>query len=348
MSQSAPDRGNIKRGARCAVHAIVRGLALFFAGFTLLNLIGEMLHSGFDATLWWIDLRAIPKFLRVALLVVFAGTLIDVACRPSTPGFYKWFRVAILAALAVGAVRDALVFLNLLTTGVVRSTFPLPFSLLVAGCLLTILLDVVLRPPVPASSSVRRWPGRLIAGATVATCLVTFPILQMYCFGWTDYRRSGDVAVVFGCKVYADGRLSTPLADRVRSACSLYNEGLVSRLLMSGGPGTGAVHETHAMRDYAIQLGVPADHILVDESGLSTDETVSSTTPLLRDRGFHRVLAVSHFYHLPRIKLTYRRAGFDVFTVPAAQAGRMRYQELLLAREVVALWAYYLRPLTGI
>jgi hypothetical protein len=29
------------------------------------------------------------------------------------------------------------------------------------------------------------------------------------------------------------------------------------------------------------------------------------------------ILAVSHFYHLPRIKMTFQRSGAGVFTVPA-------------------------------
>lgn len=351
MSQTAPDRADavsFSSLARAALQAVARGLAIFFAGFTLLNLAGEVLHSGFDATLWWIDLRGLPGVARVVVLSIFAAALIDCIRRPTVGRSLNSLRVTILVVVTVCVIRDAIVYWQLIATGAVRSTFPVPFSLLVAICLLTILLDEILKRSSRDTATTHRWPRWLMSGVTVATCLVTFPLLQMYCFGSTDYRRSGDVAVVFGCKVYADGRLSTPLADRVRSACELYHEGLVDRLLMSGGPGTGAVHETHAMRDYAIQQGVPADRILIDEFGLSTDETVSSTVPMLRAQGLNRILAVSHFYHLPRIKLTFRRAGVNVFTVPANQARPILYQNFLLAREVVALWAYYLRPLTGV
>lgn len=351
MSQATPDR-RVERSigslVRTAHQAVARGLALFFAGFTVLNLVGELAHGGFDATLWWIDLRGLPGVLRTPVLIAFSATLIDSICRPVVSTRHAHVRVFILLLVLLCVGRDAISFWRLHTLGVVHATFPVPFSLLIAGCLLTVLLDQLLRPPLDSGERKVRWPARLTAIATVGTCLVTFPLLQMYCFGWTDYRRSGDVAVVFGCRVYASGRLSAPLADRVRSACELYHEGLVDRLLMSGGPATEKVHETHAMRDFAVELGVPRERILIDEFGLSTDETVSSTTPLLRARGFDRVLAVSHFYHLPRIKLAFHRAGLDVFTVPATPARRMKYQELLLAREVVALWAYYLRPLTGI
>ncbi len=60
-----------------------------------------------------------------------------------------------------------------------------------------------------------------------------------------------------------------------------------------------------------------------------------------------RVIAVSNFYHLPRVKLTYQRAGIDVLTVPAKDTRTMVQLPYNMAREVAALWIYYLRPLTG-
>jgi uncharacterized SAM-binding protein YcdF (DUF218 family) len=55
------------------------------------------------------------------------------------------------------------------------------------------------------------------------------------------------------------------------------------------------------------------------------------------------VLVVSHFYHLPRIKLAYERAGLEVYTVPAAQSAIVPQTPANVAREVPALWVYYLR-----
>jgi vancomycin permeability regulator SanA len=168
----------------------------------------------------------------------------------------------------------------------------------------------------------------------------------MVCFGMTDYRRPAEVAVVFGARVRASGRPSEAVTDRVLTACALYRAGLVQTLLMSGGPGDGAIHETEAMRTVAIAHGVPARAIWLDRHGLDTQATVRQTVALCQARGVQRILAVSHFYHLPRVKLTYRRAGWDVATVPADERGAyMRKLPLFMAREVVALWGYYLRPL---
>jgi hypothetical protein len=52
-------------------------------------------------------------------------------------------------------------------------------------------------------------------------------------------------------------------------------------------------------------------------------------------------------YHLPRIKLAYQRDGWEVFTVPAKESYLLRQMPYNMAREVAALWVYYLRPLVN-
>ena len=101
------------------------------------------------------------------------------------------------------------------------------------------------------------------------------------------------------------------------------------------------------MRGIAMSAGVPGDAILLDEAGVNTDATVRNTVEAFSQLEIRRVLVVSHAYHLPRVKLAYQRAGWDVRTVPARQSRRLRNEPIYVAREIVAIWAYYLRPVTG-
>jgi len=78
---------------------------------------------------------------------------------------------------------------------------------------------------------------------------------------------------------------------------------------------------------------------------LNTAATVKDTVSLLEKLGARRVLVVSHFYHLPRIKLAYQRAGWNVFTVPAKEHRFLWKMPYFTARETAAVWAYYFRPL---
>jgi uncharacterized SAM-binding protein YcdF (DUF218 family) len=338
------DDSNTQHQYASLLVSIGRGFALFLAAFSLLNLVGELFHPGFDASGWWLDTRSMPDDVGRTLILVFAVLMFEFARKPDSFRLLTSLqKMAVAGALAV-AIHDASTFYSLVTQGTITTQFALPFSFVVAVLLLTIFGALHVRAR-GRRASIR---GKTLISVATVGCTVAFPLLQIHCFGWTDYRRHADAAVVFGCKVYGSGNLSAALSDRVRSACELYHQGLVGHLVMSGGPGQGDIHETDAMRDFAVSLGIPAGRILTDRSGLSTDETVANTVPLFRKHGFERVLAVSHFFHLPRIKLTYQRAGVDVFTVPARQKFRLPNEGFMLVRETVALWAYYARPLTGL
>ncbi len=97
------------------------------------------------------------------------------------------------------------------------------------------------------------------------------------------------------------------------------------------------------MRRMALQSGVQPKDILLDEKGVNTQATAKNTEALLEQMRAARVLVVSHFYHLPRVKMTYQRDGWEVYTVPARESRVLRRLPFFLAREVAAIWVYYLR-----
>jgi uncharacterized SAM-binding protein YcdF (DUF218 family) len=319
-----------------------RGFALFFGGFALLNLVGELRHPGFDANLWWIDLRPVDPRVSQSILGVTAVLWIAYGIRTRCRSWRRLLTGGLTMVLLAMALANLLMVYSLALQDAITVGCPVAFSLVVVGALALVLVRMWISP-LTTRAHVRR--EVLVAGLTVGVCLLGFPLAQMYCFGTTDYRRPADVVVVFGARVYADGRASDALADRVRTGCSLYRDGLVRKVVLSGGPGDGDIHETEGMRRLAVQLGVPAEDILIDEQGLSTQETVRHTCPLFDRYGLHRVLVVSHFYHLPRIKLTYQRQGREVYTVPAKETYPLTALPLYMLREVAALWVYYLRPL---
>lgn len=323
--------------------AVARGVALFFGLFTLANLAGELLTNGFDSNLWWIDLRPCPP--RVARAAVgIAGVLLSLfAIRPNLPQPLRRLAISAVLLLFGAAVWNVANYYLLLRAGTLHTGLPLPFSLHVAACLAVIFGGLQSDGRFASPS-----PGRtFLMGLTTLVCLAGFPLAQMYCFGKTDYRRKADAIVVFGCKVNENDSPSGALHDRMRTACQLYSEGLAETLIVSGGPGEGSLHETDVMKQLAVELGVPESQIVIDREGLDTQSTVRNTVPILKDKSLARVLTVSHFYHLPRVKMCYRREGIDVFTVPAREEHRLHPLGYYLARETVALWYYYFRPVTG-
>ncbi len=80
-------------------------------------------------------------------------------------------------------------------------------------------------------------------------------------------------AIVFGAGLWRDGSPTPVLQDRVATAAELYFAGKVEKLLMSGDNRVENYNEPAAMREYALQLGVPDEAIVLDYAGRRTYDT---------------------------------------------------------------------------
>ncbi len=328
----------LTRGGRASgVRALARGVALFFGAFSLANSV-VALRTGRTEDLWWVDLRALPGWVT-GLLWLSAALLVAYAVRPSMRSWRRIATAAVCATLAAVALVNVAGFYSAWQAGRIVPAVPVPFSAIVAVGF--------------AFVGAVAWCGRedvqprrvetLAALAMAMLLVVVFPLAQVRFFGTTDYRREADVAVVFGARVFANGQLTTSLEDRVRTAAGLYTDGLVDMLIMSGGVGESGHDEAEVMRDRAIEFGVPERAIVVDHEGFDTDRTAANTVPLFESDGSTRVLVVSQFYHLPRIKMAYRAAGQHVYTAPAEESRPIAKTPVLVAREIPAFWLYWAR-----
>jgi uncharacterized SAM-binding protein YcdF (DUF218 family) len=327
------------RERRWPVAAVARGLALFLGGFTLLNVVGWLRTPRFDANIWWVAPPAVPRTVSLALFCAVGAALVAYAVAPRMAPWRRWLTLSLCAAFAVMAVLNMVDFYRVWRRGLIRPGVPVPLSVLVALALAFVAWAALRAPAQPR----RRWPAAAVLLAGAAVCVVAFPLLQIWFFGFTDYRRPADVAVVFGAQVHQRGVPSVSLSDRMTTAEQLYRQGLVKRIIVSGGVGLTGYNEALVMRDMALAAGVPRRALIVDSNGVNTEATVADTVPFFTTpQGRARVLAVSQFYHLPRIKLAYQRAGWNVLTVPSGLGDRGIIWRMV-AREVPAFWVYYLR-----
>ena len=316
---------------------MARLLALLLGSFALFNLIGGLLRPQFDANGLWIDLGLLPTSLANVLLFVSGVSLLACAVQVSLPDWQRNVTAVLLAIIFAAIVTNIVTFYRLQFSHRIISHLPVPLSLLFAVGIAFLIAALFI--PEWRASPLKL--GRCAAACALA--LLAFPLAQMFFFGKTDYRRHADAIVVFGARTYANGQPSQALADRVRTACELYREGYAPKLILSGGPGDGAIDEPEAMRRMAVHEGVRDTDLILDSHGLNTHATVANTGLLFEKLGIHRVLAVSHFYHLPRVKLAYQHAALNVFTVPASEKYTLTKMPLLMAREVVAYWSYFLK-----
>jgi uncharacterized SAM-binding protein YcdF (DUF218 family) len=97
------------------------------------------------------------------------------------------------------------------------------------------------------------------------------------------------------------------------------------------------------MRDMAVEAGIPELDVIVDSAGVNTEATVRDSRPFFEKADRPTALAVSQYYHLPRVKLAYQGAGATVFTVPAGTSTPIPQTPRFVVREIPAFWVYYLR-----
>jgi vancomycin permeability regulator SanA len=313
--------------------ALARGLALFWGSFSLLNIAGELLRPGFDATLWWLDLRWAPAWLSAPFLVASSLGLLFFALNKKLSGWGLRVCAGFAVLLGLVAIQNTLAYYLVLFRGEIQADIPMPLSLFIAASLGLI----VFRMCNPSQERGHFWG---VIGV-VAVGVVMAPLAQMLLFGLTDYQRPADAILVFGARAYADGSPSDALRDRILAACELYQKGLATKLILSGGPGDGAYTEPDVMKKIALDCGVPEAEIVLDPLGVNTQATVENTLDLLEKLQVKKVIAVSHFYHLPRIKMAFQRRGVEVFTSPAPQRRPLLGLPIFMMRESIALWAYY-------
>jgi uncharacterized SAM-binding protein YcdF (DUF218 family) len=321
------------------LNSLARGTLLFFGVFLLLNVLGETFSPRFDQSIWITDLRGWPFLLRTLFLFALATALLVLSISKTVSPNLRIASVAVLAVAALLALWQSFVFYRTWNNGAFEPGVPLPWTLLVAVGLAVLAYGVT-----KDKWHIEQMRWLPFAGG-IAFAAVLFPLAQMAFFGKSDYRRQADAIVVYGARTYADGRLSDALADRMRTGIALYKEGRAPKLIFSGGPGDGSIHETEAMRDFAHKAGVPLQAMELDKAGLNTDLTARNVSKLAKAQKLERILAVSHFYHLPRVKMSLQRENLQTFTVPAKETYTLRKMPLLIAREVAAIWAYYLRPI---
>jgi uncharacterized SAM-binding protein YcdF (DUF218 family) len=329
-----------KAGISAAVLAPgLRGAALAIGLVAAVGLVGDAFRPGFDVSFLWISPGRMPAPLFKALLAVFSLALTGHAL-----GLLRrrWLRVAGAAAVwlvALLAALDAIDFYRLLASGAISTPAVVP------GSFFTCLFLAALGANAFGQGAAAR-SGRIARAAAFAVgsmaALAALPLVSMFTFGPTRYARPADAAVVLGAQVHSDGTPSLALADRIDEGVRLYREGYARTLIMSGDRDLDhGRSEPEAMKARAVEAGVPAEDVLIDEKGSNTFATVRNAAQWAQDRGGARILAVSHYYHEPRIKMLFHRRGIDASTVPARMTRRLVMEPWYIARETAAFWYWW-------
>jgi len=172
----------------------------------------------------------------------------------------------------------------------------------------------------------------------VFACITYFVVIVV--FGHLDKVKPADICVVLGNKVNPDGSLSPRLKARLDRCISLYNDGLFSKVIVSGGTGKEGVNEAVAMKLYLTANNLPTDSIIADSSGINTYMTALFTKKYMIQNNLQSVLIVSQYFHLLRTTMILQRLGIkpvyyahahfyeirDFYSIIREMAGIVTYQ----------------------
>ena len=123
-----------------------------------------------------------------------------------------------------------------------------------------------------------------------------------------------DCILVLGCYVHKDGNHSDMLHDRLRRGVELYDLGAAPKLLMSGDHGRTDYDEVAAMKQFAIDAGIPSEHIFMDHAGFSTYESLYRAKEIFQAK---KILIVTQEYHLYRAIYIANQLGLEAYGVSA-------------------------------
>jgi vancomycin permeability regulator SanA len=141
--------------------------------------------------------------------------------------------------------------------------------------------------------------------------------------GLNDRIGKADIALVLGNKVELDGTPSPRLRARLDRTLELYREGYFPTIIASGGIGVEGFAEALVMKSYLVANGIPAECVIVDNSGENTFMSAKATRDIMTQRQLSRVMVVSQYYHLPRSRLALERFG-----VPKVYSAHARFWEV--------------------
>ena len=121
-----------------------------------------------------------------------------------------------------------------------------------------------------------------------------------------------DCIIVLGCFVESDGTPCDMLRDRLTRGIELYKNAAAPKIIMSGDHGTVEYDEVNAMKQFAINNGVPSSDVFMDHAGFSTYESVYRAKEVF---AADKIIIVTQEYHLTRALYIAEKLGVEAYGV---------------------------------
>lgn len=153
---------------------------------------------------------------------------------------------------------------------------------------------------------------------------------------WNDVMHPDyewyDVGLVLWASVTSDWLLSPILQTRVDKALQLYNDGTISKIIVSGYDKNSDHLEAISMADYLLASNVPDEDILIDGGWY---DTLASIQRVELEFEINKVIIFTQRYHLWR-SLWYARSSWLDAVWYAVDDHDFQWKDLGTSREILA------------
>lgn len=168
---------------------------------------------------------------------------------------------------------------------------------------------------------------------------------RIYSYSSTGSDGPADVAIVLGAAVW--GTQASPVfKERINHGIDLYKNRKVRKLIFTGGQSTSnEPSESSTARRYALQRGIPAGDILIEEKSHTTYENILYAKGIADAHGLHKALIVSDPLHMKRAVAMATDLGIvaEPSPTPSTRYTGLGSQARLLAHETYYYSGYLLR-----
>lgn len=166
---------------------------------------------------------------------------------------------------------------------------------------------------------------------------------DIWIYGAADRAVKSDCAIVLGAAAYGTNP-SPVFEERIRHAIDLYRAGLASKIIFTGGYGTGATNaESEVGAAFARRAGVPGAAVFTELRSRTTQQNLAEAKLLMEAHGWKTAILVSDPLHMRRAMWMAHDLGIAAVSSPTPTS---RYRSLptrwrFLRREIY-FWHHYL------
>jgi uncharacterized SAM-binding protein YcdF (DUF218 family) len=177
-----------------------------------------------------------------------------------------------------------------------------------------------------------------------AGALLVYTAFRISSQGDRDERRPADAIVVLGAAQF-NGVPSAVFEARLDHAVELFKEGIAPYLVVTGGKMPGdRTTEAATARAFALNRGIPADRILMEDVGRNTLQSIEGVARIFQQHKLRSAIFVSDRTHMLRVLRMASDQGIVAWGSPTTTSpsdNDPALRSMAMLHEIAGLAAYW-------